>query len=122
MPEQDDRPNPPFMGGGGGGSSNDYESRANIAIDWPAGRLFHHFATQVTDQDWTLDSESVGGVLSTGTWTKTTAQGVGLLGILSVLEQGEENYEMRFRVLRRNAGAGPAVQIRSARIVDEVVQ
>lgn len=121
MPEQEDGRDRPFMGGGGGGSSNDWESRASIAIDWSADRLFHHFSSQVIEQDWTLDAESIGGLLSTGTWTKSPEDGVELIGILSVLELTDDNYEMRFRVLRTNAG-GAGAGIGTVNVIRNVLQ
>lgn len=107
-----------FMGGGGGGSSNDWESRGALTIDWEIGDIYEHFASQIGEQGWLADSDASGGVVATGSWTKSVDD-VNLVGMLSIIKLAENTWDMRFRIVRQGGAAGGLI---NSRIIREAVQ
>lgn len=108
-----------FTGGSGGsGSGNDFETRSQLASDLDLAGVFAHFAVQVVAQGWDADAESVGEAFATGSWTRTVGDQE-IIGVLSVVELGENSYDLRFRVLGRAEAGSPALGIGGQRIIDE---
>lgn len=97
-----------FFGGGGGGSTNDWETRANIAIDWDIEDLYRHFEEQVTAQGWAPDSQWSGTISAGGNWTKSPEADLDLAAMLTIVKTGEENYELKLRVFTLSGGQGGA--------------
>ncbi len=94
---------------GGGGGSNDYESRGNLRTDLSIDAIAQHFIEQIEEQGWAPDSEVTGAVVASGSWTKTVDD-MDLIGTLLIVQQDGNIWDLRFRVLRKNApGAGGGV-------------
>ena len=88
-----------FVGGGYSGSNRGIETKANLNIDWGIEEVFSHFAEQIRNQDWALDSESIGTATAFGSWTRTPEPGTDLIGTLSILKSGEESFELKFQLI-----------------------
>jgi hypothetical protein len=104
-----------FFSGGGGGSSNDWETQGSLTSDLEIDAVLAHFTDQVDAQGWAGDSEVTGATVATASWTKTV-DGLDLIGLLTIVEQADATWSMKFRIVRKNAAGGPSVN----RIVDEV--
>jgi hypothetical protein len=104
---------PFFAGGGGGGSQDDYESRTGMSTAMSIIELYAHFAAQLIEQGWAAEISMDGSFMATGSWQKTAENDVQLNGVLSVVELSDNNYDMRFRVLREGSAApGAGVGVR----------
>lgn len=100
VPEAENiRPRGAFIGGGSSSSNNSAETETNLRSDLGIEELYEHFAEQISEQDWELDTEVVGSRSATGNWTKSPEPGIDLIGTLFVLESSESNYELRFRLI-----------------------
>ena len=66
--------------------------------DQEIGEVYRYFADQIEDQGWELDSEVVGSRSANGTWTNSPESNLSLLGTLSVLDSGDSNFELQFRL------------------------
>ena len=84
------------------GSSNEWETDGALTIDWSVDEVFEHFATQIGEQGWQLDTSALGTQAAMGIWTRSV-DGLDLAGTLSIVNTGTDNWEMRFRLLRREA-------------------
>jgi hypothetical protein len=116
MPEANTpAPQRSVLGMSSGGSSNDWETDAMLASDQSIDELLEHFTSQVDAQGWAGDSEVAGANVATASWTKTIDD-MELLGLLTILELADDNWEMKFRIVRKNTAGGAAVN----RAVDEV--
>lgn len=96
---------------GGGGSPNDWETRANLGLDWNMEDLFDYFAEQIEEQGWTRNSAWVDPVASGGVWAKSPEEDLDLLAILNVIETAKDVFDLKLRVLvrtdqPRNSGIG----------------
>jgi hypothetical protein len=107
MPQPDTSANGPqrivdavSVGGGNSGNMNDWESRGTLRIDWSLDEIAQHFVEQIEDQGWMPDSEVTGAVVASGSWTKTVDD-MELTGILTIVEQAENTWDLKFRVMRR---------------------
>ncbi|GJM13281.1 MAG: hypothetical protein DHS20C12_16840 [Pseudohongiella sp.] len=99
VPETENiRPSGAFIGGGSSSSGNSVETEINLSSDLDIEELYEHFADQIVEQDWQVDSEVVGGRSATGIWTKSPSAEMELVGMLSVLEVAEGEYELQFRL------------------------
>lgn len=113
MPPSDAGPVSPIsFTGGGGGSSNDYETRGFLSITWDGDALLEHFAEQVVEQGWQPDAQTSSAQTAFGSWTKTV-DGNALLGMLTLVETGDDSWDLKFRVVRGGSGA-------PANVVDRV--
>ncbi|HEY0963014.1 MAG TPA: hypothetical protein VGE69_11725 [Pseudomonadales bacterium] len=99
-----------FSSGGGGGSSNDFETRGFLSITWDGRALMEHFAPQLAEQGWAPDTQVSGTKTAFGSWTKTI-DGNALLGLLTLVETGDDAWDLKFRVVR--GGSAPADAVRS---------
>lgn len=86
---------------GGGGSSNDWETEGSLISDLSIDEVFEHFTAQVNEQGWTPDSEVTGATVATASWTKTVDD-MDLVGLLAIIATAENNWEMKFRILRKS--------------------
>jgi hypothetical protein len=89
------------------GSPNDFETQSQVAIDWDIARLYAYFTEQLDEQGWTQDSAWSGNIAAGGNWTKSTAENLDLIAILSIVETADENFELKLRVLSRGAQRPP---------------
>lgn len=96
----------PVFGFGMSGSGSDLETEGNIRIDWSIDAVYAHFKDQIQEQGWELDSENIGVASANGTWTRSPEAGLDLIGTLTVLAAGDDNFELKFRLL--NTGPGNA--------------
>lgn len=125
--ENRNRPRPPFFGGGGfSGSNNDIEARGNFAgDDWTVEELKDHFAAQLEDQGWQLDSDWSGDVSAGGNWTLNPEDNLNFIGVLEVLERTEGIFELKFRLITRGANQGANIfrgTIQQGVIVNDVIR
>jgi hypothetical protein len=103
MPQANNSTSAPYFGGGGGGGGmNDWEARGTLTSDWNIDEVVEHFVEQIEAQGWEQDSEVTGSVVATGSWTKTVDD-MDLIGTLSILQQAENTWDLRFRVVRTGA-------------------
>jgi len=99
VPEAENiRPRGAFIGGGSSSSNNSAETETNLRSDLDIEELYKHFAEQILEQGWEIDSEVVGDRSANGTWTRAPEPNLELVGTLSVLETSDSNYELRFRL------------------------
>jgi hypothetical protein len=100
--------------GGGGGSMNEWEVRTVLSGDWELEKVFEHFADQIAEQGWQRDARVTGDAMASGSWTKTVDGDIELIASLTVLVTGDNNYDLRFRLLRQGAAqfGVPALGIR----------
>lgn len=107
VPELDNiRPSGVLIGGGTSSGNNSAETDINLKSELNIEDLYTHFAEQIIDQGWEIDSEVVGGRSANGTWTRSPTADLELVGTLSVLETSEGNYELRFRLRAEGERAG----------------
>jgi hypothetical protein len=104
---------PAVILGGMSSSSNGAESDMELEIDWDMAEVYKHFAEQMAEQDWTLDTESIGSVSASGTWTQSPEENMSLVGTINVVNAGEDRFQLKlsvealgggsnFRVIRSN--------------------
>lgn len=111
LPEVESRPGwVPVQIGGLSSSGGNVETEASIEVDWDIDALYRHLRTQIDAQGWSLDSESVGELSATGTWSREVedASGgaggnlIGTLNIVSdgnVVSDGDNRYQLRFNLV-----------------------
>ncbi|MBL4573432.1 MAG: hypothetical protein JKY86_10220 [Gammaproteobacteria bacterium] len=99
IPESQNRPRAAFLSGGTSSSGNSVETDGSITTDQDIEEVYRFFADQIEAQGWELDSEVVGSLSANGTWTKSPESNLNLIGRLSVLNSGESDYELQFRLL-----------------------
>lgn len=108
-----DTPQPPFRRFGGfSGSDNDLETQASVAVDMTAAEVNAHFAGQMEEQGWVLDSDWSGQITAGGNWSLRPEPDLSLIGILSVIERAEGVFDLKFRMVRLGTSttAGAAVR------------
>ena len=105
LPAVNDEEFRPVRVGGFSGSSQEMETEAGIRVDWDMEELYEHLAGQIVAQDWVLDSNSVGAVSATGTWTNSTAGPGTYIGTLTIVATGDDRYDLKF-VIRSQGGSG----------------
>lgn len=114
LPESEPRLMTPFGGMGISSSNNELEARAVVNVDWEIEQLYSHFKTQVEDQAWELDSENIGNSTAFGSWVLNPEAGVSLIGTLSIINSGDESFELKFQLTqtgsRTNRGSGVFLQ------------
>ena len=108
----------PSMFSNGGGSFNDWEVRGNLAIDWPIDELADFFINQLEEQEWRNDSSWASGRVAGSAWSLSPEPDLELIGLLSILEIDEGNFELKFRIIGNNNQGGNSVF--SGRITDGV--
>ncbi|MGV3590925.1 MAG: hypothetical protein ACO1PZ_04495 [Gammaproteobacteria bacterium] len=94
-----------FLTGGRGGSSDDFEERSSLSITWSSEALMAHFAEQIVEQGWQPDTQVSSTRTAFRSWTKTV-DGNELLGTLTLVETSEDNWDLKFRIVR---GGGATV-------------
>jgi hypothetical protein len=87
-------------GGGGGGGPNEWETRATLNGPWDLARIYDYFVEQIETQGWASDANVASDNMATGSWTKTV-EDAELIGNLTVLRTDENNYDLRFRLIRK---------------------
>lgn len=97
---------PGFIGGTSSSSSRGMEVDAYLELDWTIDEVYAHFAEQITDQEWELDTESVGNISATGTWVLNPEPDVNLVGTFTVMDSGDSNYQMKFRMVSTDGNSG----------------
>lgn len=97
-----------YVGGGGMSSSGqEAEARGNMQDDRPLDEIYGLFSTQLEAQGWTVDGESLGNSVATGTWLKSEEeQEQELVGTLIITRVDDERYDLRFRVIRQGGNRG----------------
>lgn len=84
----------PF-GSGMSGSGNTVRTSTDVSVDWPPERLHEHFAAQLREQGWTVDSEGLGTFSASSGW-RGEEDDESLLGALQVLSSGDGQYQVTF--------------------------
>lgn len=89
--------------GGGGGVQPGMSTDALMEMDISLSALYTHFADQLREQDWSLESESEGSVTATGTWLANVTGPDGaeqvVHGVLTVARDGgEDEWRLRFMI------------------------
>jgi hypothetical protein len=90
-----------IISSGGGGGGNDFESRGTLRSGLGIDAIAEHFIDQIEQQGWEADSEVTGSVVASGSWTKTIDD-MDLIGTLLIAHQGEDTWDLRFRILRQS--------------------
>lgn len=102
LPDSPDLRGPVYPGGFSSRGNYEIESRTSISIDWSIAEVYEHFENQIIEQGWELDSNATGSFSANANWQKSPEDNIDLIGILSVLEIADTNFEVKFRLLRRN--------------------
>ena len=74
------------------------QTEATIEVDWPIDRLLEHFNRQLRQQGWKLDSSAQGDVSASSTWMRSPDTDVSVIGVLSALHSGEDQFDLEFRI------------------------
>lgn len=99
MPEEGNSgQRPAFMLGGTSSSSNSAETDVELEIDWSMDEVYSHFADQMLEQEWILDTESTGSLSASSIWTRSPEEGINLIGTLNVLSLGENRFQLKLTV------------------------
>ncbi len=89
---------PVLMTGGTSMSGNSIETDGLMTSDQGIDVVYNFFAEQIQSQEWELDSESIGSRSATGTWIKSPEPNLSLVGTLSIIDLGDDEFELRFRM------------------------
>ncbi len=95
-----------WIGGGGGGNSGsqglgDSRSRSNLfKVDMSRVAVARHFGGQMVEQGWLPDAESSGTVSDMQIFQQESPDGQKLVGFLTVVALGDNQYEATIRALR----------------------
>lgn len=115
LPEQSEPSQPAFgisrFGGGFSGSNDDFETNSRMAAELSLGEVNAHFAEQLEAQGWTLDSDWSGAVSAGGNWTYSPEENLAYIGTLTILKRNDEVYELKFRMVTRNASSNVGIGI-----------
>ena len=87
-----------FLSSGSSFSGNTIETDGMMTSDEGIDAIYGFIAEQIQSQDWELDSESIGSRSATGTWIKSPTADLDLVGTLSIIALGNEEFELRFRM------------------------
>ena len=87
-----------FLMGGSSSSGNSIETEGVMTSDQDIEEVYRYFADQIEEQGWDLDSQAVGTLSATGTWTKSPESSLSLIGRLSILAAGDSEYALQFRL------------------------
>jgi hypothetical protein len=99
--------------GGGGGGPNEWEARATLNGPWDLARVYDYFVEQIEAQGWASDANVASDNMATGSWTKTV-EDAELIGNLTVLMTDENNYDLRFRLIRKGQQNSGGLRMGSA--------
>jgi|GEM_PF-1336932 len=107
VPTTDFRQRRVFGGGGSSSSSgNTLETEYELNIDWSISEVYQHFADQISEQGWDLDSETIGEITANADWISSPEPSIDLVGNLNILRAGEGSYQLKFRLV--SVGDQPA--------------
>ncbi len=99
IPEAQSLPRPvAFISGGSSSTGNSVETDGYMKSDEEIDAIYEFFAEQIVEQGWVLDSESVGSRSANGTWTKAEEANLNLIGTLSILDVGDDEFELQFKL------------------------
>jgi hypothetical protein len=84
---------------GSGSSGAESYASAVIATTMTRAALLSYFGDQVRTQGWTYDTGRTGNLVSGAQWVKSAEDDDTLVGTLSVLDAGQETYNVRFAVM-----------------------
>ncbi|NKB33481.1 MAG: hypothetical protein GKR91_10325 [Pseudomonadales bacterium] len=101
---------PALMVGGMSSSNNRAETDAAIEIDWDLEEVYQHFADQISEQDWMLDSESIGSLTATGTWTQVVNQNMNIVTRFNVVNSGDDRFDMEVTVEAPGGNVGAWIE------------
>ena len=104
-----------IMGGGFSGSLTDIETESQLEIEWTTTEVYQHFADQIAEQEWLLDSESSGNFGANGTWTRSPETNMNLIGTLTVLKTGDSYFQLKFRLISSGDSRSSNALIRGIR-------
>jgi len=79
------------------GSLDNARTSTDVSIEWEPGRLHEHFAGQLREQGWAVDSEASGTRSAISGWVGEE-EGQSLLGSLQILASGEDQYQVTFQL------------------------
>lgn len=88
--------------GTGSGSMTDWEARNTLGSDWDIDRITQHFVEQIDAQGWQKEAIAIGDTATMGTWTRTVDDKK-LIGTLSIIEQADDVWDLRFRLVMAGA-------------------
>ena len=108
----DTRSVPGWVLGGISGSSRSADSEATIESELDLEGVYRHFAAQLAEQGWALDTESIGSVGANGIWTRSPEAELDLVAHFNVVSTEESRYELTIRVESTGGGSGGLQSIR----------
>ena len=79
-------------------SNNSAESEISLEINLDMEAVYTHFAEQMIGQEWNLDTESIGSVSASGTWTQSPEENMNLVGTLNVVNLEENRFQLKLSV------------------------
>lgn len=85
---------------GGGGDDGSFIS-ATLTTDQSAEALANYYTNQLVEQSWEMTGESNTDVSTTSTWTTTDADGDTWLGVLLVVDAGDDQRTAFFQATRQ---------------------
>lgn len=97
---------PAFMLGGISSSNNSAETDMELEIDWSMEEVYRYFADQMAEQEWALDTESIGSVSASGTWTQSPEANTNIMSTFNVVSLGENRFQLKLNVEGLGGRAG----------------
>ena len=68
--------------------------------------IYRHFANQMVEQEWALDTESIGSVSGSGIWTQSPEDNMNLVGTFNVVSSGDNWFQLKLTIEGLGGGSG----------------
>lgn len=88
----------PSFGSGTSGSGDALTARSPLVIDWSMDEIIRWFSGQLMEQGWEQDAGWTGDTSAGSTWLKTVEDSTRLTGLLDIVREEENTYQLRFRL------------------------
>ncbi len=85
-----------FISAGTTFTGNSVEIGGALTTDQQIGELYQLLSDQIESQGWEYDSEDVGSLSASGTWTRAPESNLSLIGTLSIIDSGDNEFKLRF--------------------------
>lgn len=82
-------------------SNGEYSNNTTLSIEWSPAELLEFFSAQINNQDWQTDGQWAGDLAAGGSWSASRANDTELIGVLTIVKSGENDYKLQIRLLTR---------------------
>lgn len=108
LPEEQSPSRFPVMADRIGSSSSGGETETNgmLQSELAPAEVNQHFSEQLIAQGWVLDAEWAGEFTAGGNWTYAPQPDLNFIGVLSIIENIEDVFALKFRLIPRSTNAG----------------